>query len=86
MNVEQNLLEEGDCPRSSSGVKSNVSRLRIAIMLAVLTMASAAVISAQSCYDECQSGLASCLQFAQGNPVLEANCQRVYDKCFEDCM
>ena len=83
MNVKQKLLEVGDCPRSSSGVKSNV---RIAIMLAALIMASAAVTLAQSCYDVCQEGLASCLQSAQGNPVLEANCQRAYDKCFEDCM
>jgi hypothetical protein len=40
----------------------------------------------QSCYDQCQQGLASCMQAGQGDPAAELLCQRNYDKCTSDCM
>lgn len=86
MNVKQSLLEEGGCPPSKSGLRRYKASLRVVMLLIALIVTSEAVTLAQDCFDTCQQELASCLQFANGNPSLELRCQVQYDKCSEDCM
>jgi hypothetical protein len=62
----------------------HLSTVMLMIALCMIGLKSNAL--AQSCMEQCQQALASCMVAAQGNPVEEVRCQNVYDKCGEDCM
>jgi hypothetical protein len=51
-----------------------------------LTIPGATALAQAGCFNTCQNGLAQCLQAAQGNPLLEAQCQDNYDSCGEQCL
>jgi len=85
MNVTQTSLEGGVRPLSNSGTRLLKAHLQVAMLLFAVIVSGAAVALAD-CYDNCQQGIALCLQLAHGDPVQEARCQVQYDKCTEDCM
>lgn len=55
-------------------------------LMALCLLSPEDTAQAQTCHDQCQQVLSSCLQGAGGDPVSEAQCQRDYDKCATDCM
>jgi hypothetical protein len=56
------------------------------LILLSLTTLAVNTFGQVACFDQCQQQLASCLQLAQSNPLLEASCQDRYDDCIEGCL
>ena len=87
--MKERLLwkENSSEARTGSEKKRLSSRARVLVLLAALLLpALARTAAAQTCFELCQSALVSCMQAAQGDPLLEARCQDQYDKCGADCM
>ena len=88
MNREQ--ISRGTCAASPSGF--NTKPLKVCLWIFALFVwislpnSSATAFQQPGCFDRCQQRLSVCLQGAQGNPVLEGQCQDSYDSCGEACM
>ena len=65
---------------------SACSRIVILVLALCPVSAMSSTPDPVTCFDQCEQSLASCRQAAQGNPILEARCQDIYDACCEGCL
>lgn len=75
------------------GALSNSGRNRFGVRYWILMLFMALYLTslgpntlAESCIQECQRVLTQCVNNAQGDPVMEAQCQDNFDDCVADCM
>lgn len=73
-------------PSTRSGKRFSMRSLTLVLIISLSVAGLATKASAQTCLEQCQQALASCLQAAQGDPLLEVRCQNDYDRCGQDCM
>lgn len=68
--------------------KLSSARYWIVIALIALCLISfkATAFGQVACLNECQQTMSVCLQNAQGDPLMEAQCQDKYDDCTEGCL
>jgi hypothetical protein len=88
MNREQ--ISRGTCVVSPPNLSTQLLKAFLWVFLLFvwisLPNSSATAFQQPGCFDRCQQRLSVCLQGAQGDPMLEAQCQDSYDSCGEACM
>ena len=83
---KQNLHNERASARSKSIRKrTRTSFLILMLLLSLYFVRGGITTVAADCLQQCQVNLANCLLAAQGDPIMEAQCQDNYDRCAENC-